>query len=73
MLIAIIVLLTALCLMVGGIIGWIISTFYNPTISQSPYLHPEMFDELGNIIPDQILAIRFENNYDNDNETEDED
>jgi hypothetical protein len=36
------------------------------------YTHPEMFDENGNLIPDEILAVRFENNYD-DNEDEEED
>ena len=35
--------------------------------------HPEMFDENGNIIPDEILAVRFENNYDDDNDEEDGD
>lgn len=71
MLTAIIILLTLLSLMVGGIIGWMIALFYNQHNAQTPYLHPEMFDELGNIIPDQILAIRFENNYDYDTEDED--
>ena len=26
-------------------------------------LHPEMFDENGNMLPDEILAVRFENDY----------
>ena len=32
--------------------------------------HPEMFDENGNLRADEILAVRFEN-YDNNNEEED--
>ena len=43
---------------------------------QVPYAtHPEMFDENGNLIPDEILALRFENNYDDseeDTDTEEE-
>ena len=31
-----------------------------------------MFDENGNLIPDEILAVRFENNYDDDNDEEED-
>jgi len=31
-----------------------------------------MFDPNGNLVPDEIVAFRFENNYDNDNEEEDD-
>ena len=34
-------------------------------------VHPEMFDENGNVIPDEILAVRFENDYDYDEEDDD--
>ena len=27
-------------------------------------MHPEMFDQHGNLLPDEILAVRFENDYD---------
>lgn len=58
-----------LFLIVGGILGWL-------TMQQSyyrqVYTHPELFDENGNIIPDEILAVRFEN-YDDSNEDEEED
>ena len=30
-----------------------------------------MFDENGNVIPDEILAVRFENDYDYDEEDDD--
>jgi hypothetical protein len=36
-------------------------------------MHPEMFDENGNVIPDEILAVRFENDYDYDDEEENDD
>jgi len=59
-------------LLVGGIIGWLAQQ-NNLFISQTvPTLHPEMYDENGNVLPDEILAVRFENDYD-DEETYDED
>ena len=36
--------------------------------SPTPQVHPEMFDQNGNLVPDEIVAFRFENNYDNDEE-----
>ncbi len=63
-------LISVLFLLVGGIIGWLTKDhIYN---TQPIYTHPEMFDENGNIVPDEILAVRFENNYD-DYEDEEED
>ena len=37
------------------------------TTPQVVYTHPEMLDENGNLIPDEIVAVRFEN-YDDDEE-----
>lgn len=49
--------------MVGGVIGWIAKQhFYEGTAIA--YTHPEMFDENGNVIPDEIVAVRFENTND---------
>lgn len=63
-------LISFLFLLVGGVIGWLTKDhIYN---TQPIYTHPEMFDENGNIVPDEILAVRFENNYD-DYEDEEED
>jgi hypothetical protein len=31
-----------------------------------------MYDENGNLVPDEILAVRFENNYDTNTENEEE-
>ncbi len=39
-------------------------------------MHPEFFDKNGNLIPDEILALRFEgdfNDYHEDEEDSDED
>ena len=53
-----------LFLLVGFGIGWLAkehvikTTPYHPdTVS----LHPEFLDENGNVLPDQILAVRVEN------------
>jgi len=67
------VMFILLFFMVGSIIGWL--TYRHTLESKPPYLHPEFFDENGNIIPDEIVAVHFENDYnyeDNDN-NEDED
>jgi len=57
---------------IGFIIGWfgndITYAFLNKNKLQP--LHPEMFDENGQLIPDEILAVRFEND-DEDEDYED--
>ena len=60
-----------LALLVGGMIGWMARQHSYETIPQIVYTHPEMFDETGNLSPDEIVAVRFENNYDNDEEDDD--
>lgn len=57
--------------LIGGIIGWLWKEHVVYTTPQQVFTHPEMFDSNGNIIPDEILAVRFENNYD-DEETDDD-
>ena len=51
-----------LFLLVGFGIGWLAQ---GHAIKSNPYhrdnLHPEMYDQHGNVIPDEILALRFEN------------
>jgi hypothetical protein len=65
------IMLTISFFLVGGLIGWIANRSY---LESSPaYIHPEFLDENGNIIPDEILAVRFENDYDYDNDYEEED
>ena len=56
---------------VGGMVGWLAKEHvYN---TQPVYTHPEMFDEQGNLIPDQVIAFNFENYHDNNEEEDDED
>ena len=51
-----------LFLLVGFGVGWLAQEH---AIKSNPYhrdnLHPEMYDQHGNVIPDEILALRFEN------------
>tara|TARA_Y100000022_G_scaffold200209_1_gene214823 strand:- start:1608 stop:1823 length:216 start_codon:yes stop_codon:yes gene_type:complete len=52
---------------VGGVIGWMAKQYlYEGTAIA--YTHPEMFDQNGNLLPDEILAVRFENDYDSEDE-----
>ena len=57
-------IISVLFLVVGGVVGYLLKEYviernltYIPT-------HPEMFDENGQILPDDILAVRFENTLD---------
>jgi len=68
--VAIFVMLSVIFLLIGGIIGWLAQQ--NLYLTSPPMLHPEMFDENGNVIPDEILAVRFENDYDDYEDNEDD-
>ena len=61
-----------LALLVGGMIGWMARQHSYETTPQVVYTHPEMFDENGQLVPDEILALRIENNYDTNTENEEE-
>ena len=61
-----------LALLVGGMIGWMARQHSYETTPQVVYTHPEMFDENGQLVPDEILALRIENNYDTNTEEEEE-
>ena len=62
--------LTLMFLLIGIIAGWV-ARDYMLNYKEIPRPHPEMFDEMGNLVPDEIVAFRFENNYDNDEEDDD--
>ena len=71
------VIFSILCftfLILGGIIGWLAqqNNYVNMHNQGAIPTHPEMFDENGNLIADEIVALRFENN-DNSEEDDDED
>ena len=57
-------------LIIGVIGGWV-ARDYMLNYQEVPKVHPEMFDQNGNLVPDELVAFRFENNYDNDEEDED--
>jgi hypothetical protein len=65
------IMFTLLFFIVGGIIGWMAKDYMFTRAYNYPVLHPEMFDENGNLIPDEILAVRFENDYDTDEDEDD--
>ena len=62
-----------LALLVGGMIGWMARQHSYDTTPQVVYTHPEMFDENGQLVPDEILALRIENNYDTSEDNDEED
>ena len=65
-------LLSFLFLIVGSIVGWLAKSHSYETQPRQIFVHPEMFDENGHLIPDEVLAIRFENESTFDDEDEDD-
>ena len=61
---------SVLALLVGGMIGWMARQHSYETTPQVAYTHPEMFDANGQLVPDEILALRIET-HDTDEETDD--
>ena len=64
-------IVSLLALLVGGMIGWMARQHSYETTPQVVYTHPEMFDANGQLVPDEILALRIEthdNSEDNDEE-----
>ena len=57
-------ILSFLFLAVGGVIGYLLKEYVIERNSTYIPMHPEMFDENGQIIPDDVLAVRFENTLD---------
>ena len=64
-------LVSFLAFLVGGVIGWVARQHSYDTTPQTVYTHPEMFDENGNLTADEILAVRFENYYNTEDDEED--
>jgi hypothetical protein len=60
-------IVSALALLVGGMIGWMARQHSYETTPQVVYTHPEMFDANGQLVPDEILALRIET-HDTDEE-----
>ena len=66
-------LVSILAILVGGMIGWMARQHSYETTPQVVYTHPEMFDANGNVLPDEILALRIENNHDTNEDSDEED
>ena len=62
-----------LALLVGGMIGWMARQHSYETTPQVVYTHPEMYDQNGNLIPDEILALRIETHDTSEENDEDDD
>jgi hypothetical protein len=58
---------TILFFIVGLLIGWV-AREHSMNYREVPQFHPEMYDAHGNILPDEILAVRFENDFIEDEE-----
>ena len=63
-------LVSILAILVGGMIGWMARQHSYETTPQVVYTHPEMFDANGQLVPDEILALRIET-HDTDEEDDD--
>jgi hypothetical protein len=63
--------MTVLFFIVGIMLGWV-AREYMMNYREIPRPHPEMFDSQGNLIPDEVIAFRFEN-YDNEDYDNEED
>ena len=64
-------IMSSLALLVGGMIGWMARQHSYETTPQVVYTHPEMFDANGQLVPDEILALRIET-HDNPDDEEDD-
>ena len=61
-------------LMIGLIGGWIIKQYQIERIYGVKNIHPEFFDNQGNLIVDEVVAVRFEQGFfDDDDDCDDED
>jgi hypothetical protein len=70
---AIFCLISVMFLLIGGIIGWLWKEHVVYSTPQQVNVHPEMFDRNGNLIPDEIVALRIEReDYDDEDEDEEE-
>ena len=59
---------------IGFFAGWIVNNVVGQFLNRpTPFTaHPEMFDENGQLIPDEIVALRFENDNDTSEEEDDD-
>ena len=65
-------LVSILALLVGGMIGWMARQHSYETTPQVVYTHPEMFDANGQLVPDEILALRIETHDTSEDDSEED-
>ena len=71
--ILVLVLPISFLLFCAGLLGGWIARDYMMNYQEFPKPHPEMFDENGNLVTDEVIAFRFENYHDSDDTDEEED
>ena len=64
-------LITVMFFLVGIIGGWNLRE-YLINYQDTPRLHPEFFDQHGNVVPDEVVSVRFEEGLFDDSEDDDE-
>jgi len=64
---------SVLALLVGGMIGWMARQHSYETTPQVVYTHPEMFDANGQLVPDEIVALRIETHDTSEDNNDEED
>ena len=59
-------LITALFFVVGVTIGWTANDFLYNILAKDDVLHPEMYDEDGMVINEELYSVKFINDEDED-------
>lgn len=52
-------MLTGLFFIVGITVGWTANDFFYNMMAKDDVLHPEMYDEEGLVINEELLSVRF--------------
>jgi len=57
-------------LILGSMIGWVLREYmmYNHDRQYQQPMHPEMYDEHGNVIADSLIAFKFDPNLTDDDD-----
>ena len=58
-------------LILGSMLGWVLREYmmYNHDRQwKQPTMHPEMYDENGNVLPDSLIAFKFDPNLTDDDD-----
>lgn len=60
-------------LLIGLIVGWIFKQYQVERIYGIRNIHPEFFDNNGNLIPDEVLSVRFEKGFFDEDDYDEDD